>query len=161
VEYLIERGSRTIIFAATDKPPLQVMCLARLEIVRQACREHGVAEPRVVTLPQSREKARQAMRDLLAIQPPPFAICAYNDDVAFSALAVLSDLRIDVPGFVRVIGHDNTRIAELCIPPLTTVGFTSSDLVGQLIASIISVLQGGPVLAVETPVPKVIERSSI
>jgi DNA-binding LacI/PurR family transcriptional regulator len=160
VEYLIQQGSRSIVYAATDKPQLQDMCRARLEIVRQACREHGVPEPQVVTIPQSREKARQAIADLLKAQPAPFALCAYNDDVAFAALAALSDLHIAVPDSVRVIGHDNTRIAELCIPPLTTVSIASSDLIRQLIASVVSILQGGPVLEIETPQSKVIVRSS-
>jgi DNA-binding LacI/PurR family transcriptional regulator len=160
VEYLIQQGSYSIVYAATDKPQLQSMCCARLNIVRQVCHEYGVPDPGVVTIPQSRDKARQAITDLLAVQPTPFALCAYNDDVAFAALAALSDLHIDVPDSVRVIGHDNTRIAELCIPPLTTVGITSSVLVRQLIASVVSVLQGGPALELENPISKVIVRAS-
>ncbi len=160
IEYLLSQGSRPIVFAATDKPQLETMCRSRLAIVRQTCAEHGLREPRVVTFSQAREKARTAMAELLAVQAPPFAICAFNDEVAFAALAALYDLHIAVPEAVSVIGHDNSRIAELCNPPLTTIGNETSELLEQLVASVISVCQGGPVLDIVTPEAKVIARAS-
>ncbi len=160
IEYLLSQGSRPIVFAATDKPQLETMCRSRLAIVRQTCTERGIPEPRVVTFSQVREKARTAMVDLLAVQAPPFAICAFNDEVAFAALAALYDLHTAVPEAVSVIGHDNSRIAELCNPPLTTIGNETSELLEQLVASVISVCQGGPVLDIVTPEAKVIARAS-
>ena len=160
VEYLLKQGPRPIVYAATEKPQLQSMCQSRLDIVRQTCLEFGLPEPRVATIAQAREKARTAMADLLAVQSPPFAICAFNDDTAFAALAALYDLQIAVPKAVSVIGHDNTRIAELSNPPITTIGNETSALLEQLIASVISVCQGGPVLEVVTPEAKVIVRGS-
>ena len=59
---------------------------------------------------------RQVMADLLAMQPPPFAICAFNDDVASAALAALVDLNIAVPETVSVIGANNNQKAELTNP---------------------------------------------
>src|SRR5262249_23320774 len=115
---------------------------------------------RVVTVSQTREKARQALADLLAVQSPPFAICAYNDDVAFATLAALSDLNIAVPEAVSVIGHDNTMIAELSIPPLTTIHLENPNLTERWIASVVSVCQGGPVLETGTLQAKVVVRAS-
>lgn len=133
VEYLIKQGPRPIIFAATEKPQLQSICHSRLDIVRQTCVEYGLPEPQVVTISLTRKKARQAMADLLAVQSPPFAICAFND------------LHIAVPEAVSVIGHDNNLIAELSNPPLTTIGSVGPELSKQLIANVISVCQGGAV----------------
>lgn len=160
VEYLLEQGDRPIVYAATEKPQLQHLSHARQEAVRQVCGEHGLPEPRVVTVSLMREKARQQLADLLAVQAPPFAVCAFNDDVAFATLAALSDLKIAVPEAVSVIGHDNTMIAELCIPPLTTIGLDNLDLAERLIASVLSVCQGGPVLEIGLLRPKVIVRDS-
>lgn len=160
IEYLLKQDPRPIIFADTEKPQLQSMSDIRLNIVRQVCHEHGVPEPRVVTIPQSREKARVAVSDLLEVQSMPFALCAFNDDVAFAALAALYDLHIAVPEAVSVIGHDDTRIAELSNPPLTTIGRESTDLLERLIASVLSVCQGGPVLETGAMQAKVIVRAS-
>jgi DNA-binding LacI/PurR family transcriptional regulator len=160
VEHLLKQGSRPIVFAGTEKFHLQTMCQARLGIVRQTCITLGLAEPRSVIIPQSREKARQAMADLLAVQPPPFALCAFNDDVAIVALAALSDLNIAVPKDVSVIGHDNTPLSEFTTPPLTTIGVTSLDLSERLIAGVISILQGGPVLETISLSAEVVVRDS-
>ncbi len=160
VEYLLKQGGRPIVYAATGKLQLQPMSHARLDIVRKTCTEHGLPEPRVVTIPQAREQARQAMADLLAVQPTPFAICAFNDDTAFAALAALADLHISIPDEVSVIGHDNTLISELSNPALTTVGAVASEMGQQLAASVLSVCQGGPVLETVMPDAKVFARAS-
>ena len=160
VEYLLEQDDRPIGYAATEKPQLQRLSHARQDVVRQVCREHGLPDPRVVTVSQTREKARQQLSDLLAVQAVPFALCAYNDDVAVTSLAALSDLNIAVPEAVSVIGHDNTMMAELSHPALTTIGFNHPDLTERLIASVLSVCQGGPVLETSTLETKVIVRAS-
>jgi len=136
------------------------MSRARLDIVRRTCAEHGLHEPRVVSISHKRNEACQAMADLLAVQAPPFAICAFNDETAFAALAALADLHISVPDEVSVIDHDNTLIAELSNPALTTIGVVASDMGQRLIASVLSVLQGGPVLETVMPAAKVFVRAS-
>jgi DNA-binding LacI/PurR family transcriptional regulator len=158
--YLLQQGPRPIVYAATEKPQLQHFSRSRQEAVQQICHEHGLPEPRVLTVSQTREKARQALEDLLAVQSPPFAICAYNDDVAFATLAALSDLNIAVPEAVSVIGVDNTMIAELSIPPLTTIGIETPNLTEHLIASVLSACQGGPVLEIGPLQTKVVVRAS-
>jgi DNA-binding LacI/PurR family transcriptional regulator len=160
VEYLLKKGARQIVFAATEKPQLQTMCRGRQEIVRQVCAEHGLPDPRVVTIFHTREKTRQAIADLLAVQSTPFGICAFNDDTAIAILAALFDLKIAVPDVVSVIGHDNTMVGELSNPPLTTISLVEPEMIEQLIASVISVCQGGPVLESITPDEKVIVRAS-
>ncbi len=161
VDYLAKYGHLPIVFAATDKVQLQSMCNSRINIVRQTCEGYGFAEPRVVTISQVREEARRTMQELIATQSLPFSICAFNDDVAFVCLAALYDLKVAVPEDVSVIGHDNTRIGELCNPPLTTIGASASNLLEQLCASVLSVCQNGPVLEVLTPTSQVIVRSSV
>lgn len=160
VEYLLEQGSRSIVYVAPEKPQLQHLSRVRQEVVQQACYEHGLPSPRVVTVSQRREKAREQLANLLEVQAPPFALCAYNDHVAIAALAALADLNLAVPEAVSVIGQDDTMMAELSNPALTTVGFDSPDLTERLIASVLSVCQGGPVLDIGPMRPKVIVRAS-
>ena len=160
VEYLLKHGSRPIIFAATEKPQLQTMCQSRLDIVRRTCIAHGLPVPRSITIPQRREKARQAMADLLAVQPLPFALCAFNDEVAMITIAALSDLNIRVPKDVSIIGHDNAPLSEFTNPPLTTIGVTSLDLSERLIAGVISILEGGPALETISLSAEVVVRDS-
>jgi DNA-binding LacI/PurR family transcriptional regulator len=160
VEYLLKRGNRRIVFAATEKPALQSVCQKRLEIVQTACRINNIPVPRVIVIPESRPKARQILDDLLVVQPPPFGVCAFNDDVAFPVLAALADLNISVPEAVSVIGHDNSKIGEFCYPPLTTISHDAPEFIEQFIANIISVCQGGTNIEFPVPHPKVVVRTS-
>lgn len=52
----------------------------------------------------------------------PTAIFASNDDMAAGVLSVAGRLGIDVPTELSVCGFDNTAIAEIIWPKLTTVG---------------------------------------
>jgi DNA-binding LacI/PurR family transcriptional regulator len=160
VEYLLEQGSRSIVYGAPERPQLQHFSRLRYKAVQQACHAHGLPSPRVVTVSQRREKAREQLANLLEVQAPPFALCAYNDHVAIAILAALADLNLAVPEAVSVIGQDDTMMAELSNPALTTVGFDSPDLTERLIASVLSVCQGGPVLDIGPMRPKVIVRAS-
>ena len=160
VEYLLQQGRRQIVFAATDKPQLKSLCQKRLEVVRAACRKHALLEPRVVVIPESRNKARQVMQDLLTELPLPFGICAFNDDVALPVLAALADLKVTVPGDVSVIGHDNSKIGEFCYPALTSISHESPEFIESFIASIVAVCQGGPLVETAIPHPKVVVRKS-
>lgn len=67
VAYLLEHGRRPLVYTATEKPQLQHLCRARQEMVEQVCRDQGLPKSRVVTVAQTREKARQVMADLLAV----------------------------------------------------------------------------------------------
>ncbi len=56
---------------------------------------------------------------LLAIEAT--GIVAYNDEVAVGVLNRLADRGVSVPGDVSVVGYDDTLLAEMVTPRLTTV----------------------------------------
>lgn len=63
-----------------------------------------------------------ATRQLLDSRDPlPDAIVCANDLIAVGAMGVLRSGNIDVPGDVRIVGFDNTPLAEAMSPRLTTV----------------------------------------
>ena len=62
-----------------------------------------------------------AARAMLALQMPPTAIFASNDDMAAGVLAHAHGVGIDIPGDLSVAGFDDTALASLVWPPLTTI----------------------------------------
>lgn len=69
----------------------------------------------------------RAAADLLS-NDLPTAVVAYNDLVALGLLARWSELGIRVPDDVSLIGFDNTFVAELASPHLTSVGADLREL---------------------------------
>ncbi len=81
------------------------------------------------------ETGSSAAQDLLALPHPPSAIFASSDDMAAGVLAAAHRLGVAVPGKLSVVGFDDTDLAGVVWPPLTTVhqpvrdlGYAAADL---------------------------------
>lgn len=74
------------------------------------------------------ESGLRAAAQLLSCTPRPTAIFASNDDMAAAVLAVAfrSDLR--VPGQLSVVGFDDTPLASIVYPALTTIAQPSREM---------------------------------
>jgi LacI family transcriptional regulator len=72
------------------------------------------------------EPGRRAVERLLG-QGTPDAIFCSNDLLAVGALAALRDAHIDVPRQVAVVGMDNTVLAEVTWPALSSVDLGSAE----------------------------------
>ncbi|MBA2918244.1 LacI family DNA-binding transcriptional regulator [Sphingomonas sp. MAH-20] len=64
---------------------------------------------------------RAAAEALLGLPEPPTAIFASSDDMAAGVLSVAHQRRIRVPEQLSIAGFDDTDLAKLVWPPLTTM----------------------------------------
>ncbi|HTH13004.1 MAG TPA: LacI family DNA-binding transcriptional regulator [Spirochaetia bacterium] len=64
---------------------------------------------------------RTAMADLWARFPEMTAVFATSDEMAMGVLSFCHDRGIPVPGRLSVLGYDDTQIAEMGVPPLSSV----------------------------------------
>ena len=138
VAYLAERGRRRIVFAAPERNDLQSMSHARLEGVRQECFRLRLPAPAIHVVPSSRDGARGAIAHILDTLNPPLGICCYNDEVALAVLAALSDARVSIPESIAVIGCDDIPLAQLSIPPLTTIYWDNRKFLDLLIENTVA-----------------------
>jgi DNA-binding LacI/PurR family transcriptional regulator len=67
------------------------------------------------------ELGRIAARELLSRPDRPTAIVAFNDLTAIAVMQVARELNLRVPEDISVVGFDDSEIAALASPPLTTV----------------------------------------
>lgn len=74
------------------------------------------------------ESGLEAARELLSLPNPPTAVFASNDDMAAGVLFAAHELAIPVPQRLSVAGFDDTYIARIVWPRLTTVHQPSYDL---------------------------------
>ena len=72
-----------------------------------------------------REATLRLFRDL---QQKPDAIFAFNDELAIGAMAGVRELGLSIPDDVAIAGFDDSYVAQLVWPPLTTIHQPIADL---------------------------------
>ncbi|MFD1787526.1 LacI family DNA-binding transcriptional regulator [Sphingomonas floccifaciens] len=133
--HLIELGHRDIAFVRGD--PGHSPALRREEGFRAAMAEARVPidRARLIDGMFTYRSGLDAGRQLLEVDPAerPSAVFASNDDMAAAITAVALGLGISVPGELSVAGFDDTPIASLMWPPLTTIHQPISEMASKAV----------------------------
>jgi LacI family transcriptional regulator len=96
---------------------------ARLAGFRRAFREAGLGEEHILVAAgdYSYASGRSAGAALLDRRVRPTAIIASNDDMAAGVMAAAHDRSVSIPAGLAVCGFDDTPLASMLWPPLTTM----------------------------------------
>jgi LacI family transcriptional regulator len=118
---LIELGHTDIGFIKGD--PQHTPTQLRLEGFLAAMSEAGltVRPDRLVDGKFTYRSGLAAARRLLQVEERPTAIFASNDDMAAAATAVAHGLHLEVPTELSICGFDDTPVATIIWPQLTTI----------------------------------------
>ncbi len=120
-EYLLELG-HTRIGLVTGF--LQMGCATdRIAGYRRAHMDRGIAvdETLIRTGDFRQPLGYERARELLALEKPPTAIFASNDESAFGVMEAVRDCGLRIGPDVSVIGFDDILTSSMVHPPLTTV----------------------------------------
>lgn len=121
VSYLLKKGHKRIAFLSETFQ--NAMGRARYEGYVEALKEHHVPidDHLIMEIYPTYEMALKGTRTLLSLSERPTAIFAANDEMAVGAIHAIQDQGLKVPQDIEVVGFDNTRIAEMVRPRLTSV----------------------------------------
>ncbi|HET9288367.1 MAG TPA: LacI family DNA-binding transcriptional regulator [Gaiella sp.] len=81
-------------------------------------------------------------RELLALDDPPTAIFACNDNMAVGVLRAAAEAGLRVPGDLSIVGFDDSELARVTTPALTTVRQPLEEM-GRMAVSLLSRLIDG------------------
>lgn len=118
-----------------------------------AMQRHGLDASRLVATgmpPVSMLEGAAAFRALLQEAPDTQAALCVSDLVAFGALTECQRLDIAVPEQMAIAGFGNYEIAEICVPPLTTVNPFPADIGSQTAMTVLRALGISDALSTET-----------
>ena len=120
-EHLLELGHTRIGFIGSDAAFTQTR--QREAGFRDALAAAGVEADPALMVPGAFtfESGRDRARGLLDLPKPPTAIFASNDDMAAGVLAESYRRRLRVPAQLAIAGFDDTPLATVMTPALTTV----------------------------------------
>lgn len=119
--HLIAQGHRRIGFVSG--PPNLVVSRDRLEGYRKALREAGLEtrDEWIVEGEFLQESGYRAMSFFMSLPERPTALVAIDDMVAFGVVRGLAELGYRVPQDLGLVAFNNTAIAELCTPPISSI----------------------------------------
>lgn len=162
--YLISKGHRHI--GMISGPSTDIIAgLPRLQGYMRALRTKG--------LPVDLEKfieygnfryqdGYDAMEKLLKKNQDITAVFAASDEMALGAISCLQKNNLFVPKDVSIVGFDNTKIAYMSNPKLTTVAQPMFEIGYTAVGKLEEVVMNGEIDEVRTYLPhKIIERESV
>ncbi len=119
-KHLLELGHRRIAHIGGSSAVSSAR--GRLQGYRLAMAEYGLVPERglLTTGAMTMSAGHQAARRILDGSPRPTAIVAATDLQAAGVLKATTELGIDVPGSIALVGGDDIEMAELLSVPLTT-----------------------------------------
>ena len=120
-DHLVALGHRRI--GIVIGHPDHVSSGQRLAGFRRGLARHGIVEePKWIIQGQfDFASGYAAGRQMLELAVRPTAIFASNDDMAAGVLTAAHELGLSVPGEIAIAGFDDTDLARLVWPPLTTI----------------------------------------
>jgi LacI family transcriptional regulator len=162
VRYLADAGHRRIAYVS-GPPDIDTARRRKAGFTKAMKRLRLPVDRRLVVAAFEPETARAATEGLLAIDPPPTAICAWTIKAALGILHALHEAAIDVPRSVSVIATPDVWLAAYCWPPLTTVSMPLAVMGGRAVDLLAAMVAGERPerVVVTSPPPAIVERGSV
>ena len=82
--------------------------------------------------------AAEAAASLLTRRARPTALLCLSDSLAFGAYRAARSLGLSIPEDVSILGFDDSELAPLVSPELTTFGWDESAIVAAAIQSVVN-----------------------
>ncbi len=161
-EHLIAQGHRRIAFLSG--PPSSYDALRRLDGYRSTLQAHGIAFDPALVLPGdfTLDSGVQAVPALLALDPRPTALFAANDLSAYGVQSALRDAGLSVPEDIALAGFDDSLLARMSSPTLTTVHVPVREIGLAAIERLVARIGGDeqPLSPVQLPTEIVVRDST-
>ncbi|MEU1972692.1 LacI family DNA-binding transcriptional regulator [Microbacterium sp. NPDC019599] len=132
VEHLLERGRARLAFASSPDPRIADLVAQRRRLTVETLRNRPHAALRAEDA-VSVSNATAKVSEWLAAGVD--GVVAYNDDIAALVLGAALRAGVRVPEDLAIVGHDDTPLAQLLVPSLSSVRIDSAGL-GRYLADL-------------------------
>ncbi|MEZ4662185.1 MAG: LacI family DNA-binding transcriptional regulator [Caldilineaceae bacterium] len=164
IQHLQQQGHTQIAMLAGPAVAPTMSNALRLNAFRSAMQEAGLPlhEEWICHGPLTTDGGYRSALRLLAAAPAVTAICAHNDLMAIGALKACREIGRRVPDDCAVIGYNDTDLAAMVDPPLTSVRVDTFEVGRQQMQRLLNMLaqpeQTLPELIL--PVTELVRRAS-
>lgn len=160
-EYLIQKGHTKIGYIGKD--PNLTFSVDRKSGYRLALMSHNieVTPEYCIDLSKKRRNYFNEIRTFMEQPDRPTAVVVCDDIIAFTLKQVCYELGLRIPEDLSIIGFNNSMIAKMSAPPLTSIDINSFQLGIEAASQIINHIENPNLLATKIIVPhQLVERES-
>ncbi|WP_196796798.1 LacI family DNA-binding transcriptional regulator [Sporosarcina sp. P33] len=146
VNYLVAQGHENIAFLSG---PLKYSTyIDRLEGYKNALQQNNIPikNENILLETFSIQKLENCLGTLLTAKDRPTAILASSDNIAITALSIISKLGLTVPDDVAVIGFDNISISSNPYINLSTISQQKSKMLSTALEILINKIESSEVV---------------
>ncbi|WP_455539435.1 LacI family DNA-binding transcriptional regulator [Terrisporobacter sp.] len=162
-KYLIENNHKEIALIMTSKEETV------LEAERRAGYERALRDNNIEVRDElikygntDYEGGYSSMKELIKDKIIPSAVFVTGDEAAVGAINAIFDEGYNVPGDISVVGFNDTKLAKIYRPKLTTVFQPLFDMGAVSIRVLIKIINGDPVEDKKIELPyQIMERESV
>ena len=142
VSYLINNGHRHIAMISGYKDVLSAV--QREEGYRLAMEEAGLGwdENMIINGDYTYKGGEKAAREFISMKKKPTAIFAISDNMAVGAVKAIKEEGLKIPEDIAVVGFDNTQIASVYDPRITTISQPRYKLGEIAVDLLIKIIKG-------------------
>jgi DNA-binding LacI/PurR family transcriptional regulator len=155
---LIAAGRRQPTFLAARSDQSLYLAGRFVEGYRAAMKEHGL-DPRILGDGPDDPEAAELLRAALGPGSAIDALVTVTVMSAMSAIRVLGEAGLSIPGDVAIIACEDVPLADATSPPVTTLGVSPADN-GRLLVDLLASHINGTPREFETPLPALVERAT-
>lgn len=106
------------------------------------------------------ESGYQLMNEMLEQKISFTAVVAVNDFAAAGIMRSIAEHGLRIPEDISVVSYDNTYIAQVMIPRLTSVDYHYEEFGQKLVDTAIDLIEGRETTALQTVTPQLVVRES-
>jgi len=88
--------------------------------------------------------AYKTCSNILKNKNRPTALFCFNDEMALGAIRAALELGLECPKDISIIGYDDSRVAEISAPKLSTIKMLTEDLGSIGAQMLLDIIQGTP-----------------
>jgi len=108
------------------------------------------------------QDGKESFRRLIQQSPDITALFCSSDEIAIGCISAASEMGIKIPDQLSIIGYDNIQIAEMSVPPLTTVAQPLQEMGETATKLLFKILESQEVVDSKIIMPhQIIERGTV
>jgi len=140
VDHLLEQGYSRLAYLAIEEPRGRAFTKARVTAFHDICTARGAKGAVSTTIPISLDGISKTLQAWFAHSAEPLGIAAWNDLTALGIISAAAAHQIPVPQRLGVVGGDDSAIAALARPPISSVRFNLQSEAKQITSRIAQII---------------------